>query len=152
MSAPLVGGIVACWLQARPDLTPEDILELFGKTCTQRDDYSYPNTEYGYGEIDAYKGLLHLLGLSGIQDISTSQPKKADIRVHNRQITINFQSPSQKVVHALVYNLRGECLTQITIPQGTTTINIPMNFTDGVYVVQLNSGNPSLCGSTLIRL
>lgn len=152
MSAPLVGGIIACWLQARPDLTPEDILELFGKTCTQRDDYSYPNTEYGYGEIDAYKGLLHLLGLSGIQDISTSQPKKADIHVHNRQITINFQSPSQKVVHALVYNLRGERLTQITIPLGTTSINIPLNFTDGVYAVQLNSGDPTFCGSTLIRL
>ena len=151
MSAPLVGGIIACWLQARPDLSPEDILELFGKTCTQREDYTYPNNEYGYGEIDAYQGLLQILGLSGIPSISHHQPQQVDFLLHDHRLTISFHESSTAVVQLSIYNLKGECLLQHTIPQGTSTIDIPLPFAKGVYAVQLNSQSPTLQGSTLIR-
>ncbi len=152
MSAPLVGGIIACWLQARPDLTPEDIIDLFSKTCKRQDDVSYPDKEYGYGEIDAYKGLLQILGLSGIPTISTSQPTGVTFRLHNRQLSVIFEESTSAEVHLGLYNLHGECLQLLTIPQGITVYTLPLPLPAGVYVIQLNNGNPALHGSTLIRL
>lgn len=67
MSCPMAAGIVALWLQAKPTLTKDDILDVLAHSCRHYDEtMTYPNNEYGYGEIDAYAGLLYILGISGI--------------------------------------------------------------------------------------
>lgn len=58
MSAPVVTGVIALWLQANSQLTPEDCLDIFAKTCKHIDTtLSYPNNYYGYGQIDAAAGI-----------------------------------------------------------------------------------------------
>ena len=53
MSAPVVTGAIALWLQADPTLTTSDCMDIFAKTCTHYDSsLSYPNNLYGYGQID----------------------------------------------------------------------------------------------------
>ncbi len=151
MSTPLVAGIIACWLQAKPDLSPEDIIQLFKTTCKQREGYTYPNNEYGYGEIDAYQGLLQLLGLSGIRDISHHQPQQAEFLIQNHQLTIRFHEPSTANIHLCIYTLKGERTHHLTIPQGTNSYTLTLPLPHGVYAVQLNSTIPTLQGSTLIR-
>ncbi len=92
MAAPVVAGIIALWLQAKPDLTREEIIDAFSNTCRQPDAaLPYPNNEYGYGEIDAYRGLLHLLDINSIEKIS-------------RQHSIECQRP-------IIYNLGGQRLS-----------------------------------------
>ena len=50
MAAPVVAGTIALWLQAKPDLTPEEVLDVIAHTSTRPEpDLSYPNTTYGYG-------------------------------------------------------------------------------------------------------
>lgn len=62
MACPVVAGIIAQWLEAIPTLTREQILEAFQATCHHYDPtLSYPNNDYGYGEIDAEAGLNYLL-------------------------------------------------------------------------------------------
>lgn len=152
MSTPVVAGIIACWLQAQPDLSPEDILDIFSQTCTQREGYTYPNNEYGYGEIDAYKGLLKILNLSVIPSISQQQPQRARFQLQGNQLTILFQQPTAVAVHLTLYNLQGQPLQQHTITMGSTSHTITLPFPQGVYAVQLTSSDPTLQGSTLIRL
>ena len=68
MSTPIVAGAIALWLQAKPDLTPADILGVFSRTCRHPDNnMNYPNNEYGYGEIDVYQGLLDVLSMTGVE-------------------------------------------------------------------------------------
>lgn len=72
MAAPVVAGIIALWLEANPRLTTQDCLDIFSRTCRRYDpSLAYPNTLYGYGEIDAYEGLRAVLGMpvSGISSI-----------------------------------------------------------------------------------
>lgn len=58
MSAPVVAGIIALWLQANPRLTPDDCLDIIARTATHYDpSLSYPNNHYGHGQIDAAAGL-----------------------------------------------------------------------------------------------
>ena len=62
MSAPVVAGAIALWLQADPTLTPADCLDIFSKTCTRYDvSLNYPNNLYGYGQIDVVAGLHEVL-------------------------------------------------------------------------------------------
>lgn len=65
MAAPHVAGIVAVWLEADPTLTPEDIREVLKET-SRSDEYTgeVPNDTWGYGKVDAYAGLLYILGNS----------------------------------------------------------------------------------------
>ncbi len=62
LSCPMVGGIVALWLQACPTLSREDVMEVIAATSTHYDKtLDYPNNYYGYGEIDAEAGLRYIL-------------------------------------------------------------------------------------------
>ena len=64
MACPVVAGTIALWLQAVPTLTREDIIGVFSRTCRKPDEtLTYPNNVYGHGEIDAYRGLLDILGI-----------------------------------------------------------------------------------------
>lgn len=80
MSAPVVTGIIALWLQANPKLTPQQCLDVFSRSCRHYDSsLTYPNNLYGFGEIDAYEGIRMMLGLAptGIRNLD-EQPISRD--------------------------------------------------------------------------
>lgn len=123
MSSPIVAGIIALWLQAKPTLTKEDIMDVFAHTAKHYDSsLSYPNNSYGYGEIDAYAGLLYILGVDGIV------------------------SPHQ--INQSVFPLRdGETMTIYT----TNGKQVREMVSGNVYAIQIKSKDPQRCGSMLIR-
>lgn len=84
MSAPVVTGAIALWLQADPTLTPADCLEIFAKTCSHYDtSLSYPNNLYGYGQIDVAAGLREVLRRKAL-GINTIGQKKVSELYDNR--------------------------------------------------------------------
>ena len=84
MSAPVVTGAIALWLQADPTLTPADCLEIFAKTCTHYDtSLSYPNNLYGYGQINVAAGLREVLRRKAL-GINTVGQKKVSEQYDNR--------------------------------------------------------------------
>lgn len=61
MSSPIVGGIVALWLQLCPTLSPRDVMQVIQATSRRYDaSLTYPNNEYGWGEIDALEGAKYI--------------------------------------------------------------------------------------------
>ncbi|MFC2674096.1 MAG: S8 family serine peptidase [Prevotella melaninogenica] len=84
MSAPIVTGAIALWLQADPMLTPADCLEIFANTCSHYDtSLSYPNNLYGYGQIDVAAGLREVLRRKAL-GINTIGQKKVSELYDNR--------------------------------------------------------------------
>ncbi len=62
MSSPVVGGIIALWLELCPTLSPDDILEVIAHTSSHYDaSLPYPNNQYGFGEIDALAGAKYIM-------------------------------------------------------------------------------------------
>lgn len=58
MASPVVADMVALWLQAKPNLTPEQVLDVISRTSTHPDaSMQYPNNTYGHGQIDAVQLL-----------------------------------------------------------------------------------------------
>ncbi len=79
MSCPFATGTIALWLQANPTLSPDDIKEIFSRTAIQdQEGETYPNIRWGWGKIDAYKGLLDVLGLpTASENIFEEKPYEA---------------------------------------------------------------------------
>ncbi len=154
MSSPAVGGAIALWLQARPDLTREDITDVLAHTCTHPDkSLDYPNNRYGYGQIDVYRGLLYLLGIDGIEGISSHQPESVEFAVcGDRTFSVSFPHPLSRTAEIRVYSTSGVLLHTEKLAAGTqsTLVKLP-DCTSGVVAVQVSGDSRETTGSTLMR-
>jgi hypothetical protein len=150
-SGPVVAGIIALWLQANPTLTPEDVMGVIRRTSRQPDpSLPSPNNEYGYGEIDAYRGLLDVLSMDGIEGLSVNHTT-ATIRCQGDQLSIELPAPQQVPLKLRVFSMDGRQQLHKTLDAGRTSylVNIGM-LPAGIYAVQLD-GPSAVKGSTLIR-
>lgn len=145
MATPMVAGIIALWLQAKPDLTPEDILGVMERTSHQPEpEFSgyEKNNYYGYGEIDAYAGLLDILGLTtSVPGLSLHQPAGITFHLEGQTLYIDGIDTDTLIT---VYDLSGRPVLSTTAIDGK--IELPA-LPQGVYAVQIGK-----LGSTLIRL
>ena len=155
MATPAVAGAIALWLQAKPDLTPEEVMEVIGKTSLHPDStLSYPNNEYGHGQIDVYAGLLELLHLTRIEDISTHQPARVTIRpAQDRRVRIAFDAAPAHDFMVSVYSADGRKLLARRLAGGSRVYELDLSCClAGVYAVQVNGGSKDTTGSSLVRL
>ena len=154
MSAPMVAGTIALWLQAKPTLTTDEIREILSRTCQHPDpEMAYPNFVYGYGEIDAYRGLLDILGADQIEGLSLHQPSKLRIYPSEGGLRLITDAPVSASLRIKVYTLSGACLHETsTVLNGTgTRIPLPPH-ASGIYAVQIDTDIQNLKGSQLVRL
>lgn len=102
MSTPHTAGIVALWMQAKPTLTTNEILEVMKETSFN-DQYttdtqmipSGNTVQAGYGKIDCLEGLKKILGVTSIEDLKDYDWKlKAPARLNH--------------VDAPVYDVKGQ--------------------------------------------
>lgn len=139
-ASPVVSGIVALWLQAKPQLTPDDVLAVIRRTAKPIEDV--PNNHSGAGIIDAYAGLLDVLGLAtGISALSQHQPLGVSFRVADGRL---YAEGAEEGTAVTIYNISGVAVRQSIINQGFVSL---AGLSRGVYAVQLGRQ-----GSTLIRL
>ncbi len=139
MSTPAVGGAIALWLQACPTLTPTDVFRLLEQTCRHPEpDIDYPNNLYGYGEIDVYAGLLHLVA-TAIRDLP-QQHTTARITVSNRQLVIQLPAPATSESPLRIYALDGHPVLLTTLPKGTDhhLLSLPP-CPSGIYAVRIDN-------------
>ena len=143
MSCPAVAGAIALWLQAKPDLTPEQVLDVISHTSRHYDEsMTWPNHEYGYGEIDAYKGLLHVLGLTtSIPTLSRHQPRGVTFRMKDGRL---FVDGVENGIPIRIYTTDGQLVVAAPLMGGN--VSLPVGSPAGVYAVQVGT-----LGSTLIR-
>lgn len=153
MSAPAVGGIVALWLEANPRLTPTDVLGVIARTSRPCGDYGNDTANYcGYGAIDAYAGLLDILNLAGIENLSHTNPQLA-VSVENAVLYVDFSTPMPRDWHLLVYSIDGKLCSSEWFVRGARRYAIDLSsLPKGVCVVQIDTDKPETTGSVLIRI
>ena len=147
-ASPTVAGIVALWLQAKPDLTPDEVFNVIKNTSHAIE--PIPNNHSGAGIIDAYAGLCRILGLeSAIPSLRKNQPEHVTFRLAGDVLYADGADDGTPVT---VYSLSGTVLQNTTVQQGRIRLNglvgagtVPAR--SGVYAIQLGK-----LGSTLIRL
>lgn len=151
-SCPAVAGAIALWLQAKPDLTPEDVMGVIQRTSRRPDaSLTYPNNLYGYGEIDVYRGLLDILGADEIEAVST-QHTRASITVVNGKLVVSLSQMTSTPFRLRIFALNGRVMSDVKVPAGEHRYELPLNaLPNGIYAVQMD-GLAEANGSTLIRI
>lgn len=145
MATPVAAGIIALWLQAAHDkgrtLTNNDVKAIILKSVDTDDNITKAGIRAGHGKINAYKGILEVLGLpTAIPTLSNSQPEAVTFRLVG---DVLYADGAEDGTPVTVYNLSGTLLQRTTVQQGCITLQ---GLQHGVYAVQLGQ-----LGSTLIR-
>ena len=145
MSTPASAGVVALWMQAANDmgkqLSCEDIKDIIAHSSDNDNFTKRGQARFGNGKINAYKGLLYVLGIdTSIPTLSKEQPRNVSFRVAG---DIVYADGAEDGTPVAVYNLKGVLVRETVVEGGTiSTAGLPK----GVYALQLGR-----LGSTLIR-
>ena len=148
-SSPAVGGAIALWLQACPTLSPDDVRTILQRTCRHNDpSLDYPNNYYGYGELDAYAGLLEALHLTEHIGQLPLQHTTARISADGGQLRIVLQETPTQPLPLRIYDLSGRPLMRTTLPSGLQShaVSLPPHQPGDVLVVCIGET------STLLRI
>lgn len=124
MSAPVVSGIIALWLQANPNLTTNEVLEIIGSSSIKDDDVtesfdfygtSYstpPNVKWGFGKINALEGMNLIESALNIENLNKHSKINAYPNPFSNQLTIESNEPIYKIE---IYNLLGQKVKNIAL-------------------------------------
>ena len=115
---------------------------------------SYPNNLYGYGEIDAYAGLLHVLKFSRVEGISQRQPASVRFQLNGEgRLRLTFDKDVHQPVTVRIYTSAGALLTTYKTTPAGKVLDLPAGaWSHGVYAIQVDGPDSATTGSTLIRL
>lgn len=152
MATPCMAGIVALWLQANPELSPDDVKRIIRNTSHPIDE-AVPNNTYGYGLVDAYAGLLDILGLpTSISDLSLHQPQNLNIIPAAGGLRLQFDKVPTRPFTVRIYSLTGQLQGEHTLcPTASNDYFLPLSRLSGISVVQVDSPEAGITGSELIR-
>lgn len=105
MASPFVAGIVATWLQAYPQLTPEQLYEIVQNTA-RKDSFTAtaPDSNWGYGKINALDGLRQCIEKQETGCESIGMPFDGTVRIADGNILLGFARDTQATL----------CLTSMT--------------------------------------
>ena len=141
MATPTAAGIIALWLEAKPDMTYNEIKEAMAASAITDDFTNACPIRYGNGKIDAYGGLLHILGIpNSIPELSRHQPQDVTFRLSAGRLTFAGVPDGTPI---RVYTTEGILVADSALQDGS--ISLPST-APGVYAVQVGQ-----YGSTLIR-
>lgn len=96
MASPFVAGIVATWLQAYPQLTPEQLHEIVQNTA-RKDNFTAtaPDSNWGYGKINALDGLRQCIEKQETGCVSVAMPFDGTVRITDGNIVLGFARDTQ---------------------------------------------------------
>ena len=84
MSAPVTSGVVALWMQANPQLTALQIMDIMKETC-DNDEWttdvskipSHNKVQAGFGKLNCLKGLKKILNSTAVAPVELGAQRHA---------------------------------------------------------------------------
>lgn len=108
MSCPNVAGCIAILLQKYPNLTFAEVYDHLLDNASQLLGIDFPNNDYGWGVVDAYKMLFQ----------NQAEPLYADFKVYPnpsyKGINITGSFRGYQFVTAKIYDLSGRLISDLT--------------------------------------
>lgn len=141
MASPFVAGIVATWLQAYPQLTPEQLHEIVQNTA-RKDSFTAtaPDSNWGYGKINALDGLRQCIEKQETGCMSVAMPFDGTVRIADGNILLGFARDTQATLG--ITSMTGNTL--FSKPLGkrsageTLSVAVPQ-LPKGVYLLSVNT-------------
>ena len=156
MATPVVTGTVALWLQAYPDMSHEELMEII-RTTSQHADYNTDEWDeyFGYGIIDAYAGLkkaLEMARTSGIgETFNTSQP--VTLQTRRRECRVLFNNDESFADVSLVSTDGKRVFSRnVSEPRRGDEVSVSLkDLASGVYVLSVRTTSLNKSCKVLVR-
>lgn len=147
MASPFMAGVAATWLSADPTLTGKDILKIAQETSAAPVE---PKANDGAsGNLDAFRGLCAILGLSGISDVAAD--KDAPISFVNLGGNrFQVQAPASSRINARVVSLQGAELREVAASGQLLDLDLS-DLRPGVYLLTASDGMLSKSRKVVIK-
>lgn len=160
MASPVVTGTIALWLQANPDLSYEDVIEVFKQTARRDtyvgqledgEEYKWDNRS-GYGKIDAYEGIKAVLDMkTGISNVNTSAP--VTLQKGDEEWKVLFNN-DESFANIRLYNTSGQLVSSQHLSDlkcGQEQVVSLSSLQPGVYLFNVETSASSLTRKLIVK-
>jgi len=147
MASPYMAGIAALWLEANPNLTHREIRDIAILTannddaCTTDNYFKEVGKQAGAGKVDAYAGLMYILGENEATLVSTPTEKKFLVRHTSIDDYEAFLAGATSLT-ATLYNIEGKKALSTSTTGNRIQIHTS-GLSKGIYILSVNSSNKS---------
>lgn len=144
MSSPLVAGVVATWLQAWPELTPEQLAAIVSTTSrsdSYTGDLSEGSNDWGWGKIDALAGIRECIRLSGIESIGSDISTGDIITIDGDNLNLIFGHRARSA-SIDIYNTMGATVMHRDLGPVSSGSDYSLSLSSlplGIYIVSLST-------------
>lgn len=138
MSAPLVAGAIATWLEADPTLSTAEVREIVQQTATIDSDVQFKDhVRWGAGKFNAYEGLKEVLRRQGAA-ISELHVDKVLTRLIGSDLEVSL--PGASTLEVKLFSTSGAQVASAQANADTLVISTA-GLPKGVYICQVNQAN-----------
>lgn len=136
MSCPYTAGVIACWLEANPNLSVADVQRIVGSTNVH--DIPDPtNPRHGQGWLDPYEGLKMVVSDTGVSAPGSIDTGRISATIRNGVVEVLNPGAHRLMVN--VFSVAG------SMPMPSYQVDAPVSTLDvsglpsGAYVVVISS-------------
>lgn len=141
MACPVTAGSIAAWLQANPDLTSQQVIDIIKRTATVDADVEETGNpiQWGAGKLNSYEGLKAALALAGIKGVSVGSGADKVIVQPTGDRRWEVFAAGADAVDVEVYNLSGLRVAAVSA-KGDTAVFDAEGLAAGIYLLRANGG------------
>ena len=150
MATPFITGVLATWLQANPNLSPDDIRTVLKKNARQDSNTGIipenGNNTWGFGKIDAWNGIKECIKMTtGIPENKVDIPAVTIFSPNQENGNYHLLfGKSDSYVNISVYNTNGQLIkfrNLNSIIMGHEEIIDLSKFQSGIYIIKIKGNN-----------
>lgn len=149
MATPFAAGVIALWLEAKPDATIDDIHDIIERSSKTDAQTAKDFKRFGAGKIDALQGLRVALGKVSIKETLKDQVDKNlmyTISGKNIQVIV----PGIDSFDVTLYNLQGAAVAAAKAAGETADIDAS-NLSDGIYLMTANTAGGKVTRKIVLK-
>ncbi|MGD9977614.1 MAG: S8 family serine peptidase [Bacteroidales bacterium] len=138
-SAPLLSGMMACLWQARPQLTPSELIQLVQSNASLTES---PNDSLGYG-IPNFASAVNIPNNYSTTDVFQVIPNPFE-----DHITILLPGNHSENIKYTVYSIKGEKVLQkkLSLTGNKFEISLPDTLPGGIYLIKVVTSSKTYTG------
>lgn len=138
MSSPFVAGTIALWLQANPNLTYSDVIEVIEATSVKDSFVEEGNPmRWGAGKINAMSGIKKILNISGVNSVEMD-PELRLVITENGPRCFDIYLAGAKSFKATLHSMSGMTVKSVDASGDSATLDAS-TLAPGVYVLTVNN-------------
>ena len=149
-AAPFMAGTIALWLEANPNLSYDDMIDIIHKSSRKHTAMNGKDwtSQYGYGLVDAYAGLKLALEKGGTTGISRPSGSAAPVSIVDNPNAwrVLFNNPEREATIS-VLSIDGRQLATYrlgAVSQGHEEIIPVSHYAPGIYLLKISTPGAQL--------